>query len=61
LQSNIVDKKYEKDKKEIIKSLISQGSDLVTTEQDGTRIYGPMDRITYQRNIEELKTSWNMK
>jgi len=46
----ILGEEFLNDKAEILRSLSDQATDLVTTEENGNRIYGPMDRISYQRN-----------
>lgn len=51
--------KYPAEKAEITAALEEQANDLVTTKEDGTRVYGPLDRVTYAKQLKELKESYH--
>jgi truncated hemoglobin YjbI len=53
--------KFPEEKAEMIAALDDQAKDLVTTEEDGTRVYGPLDRVTYARQLQDLKESYQTK
>eukprot|EP01127_Copromyxa_protea_P021554 TRINITY_DN744_c0_g1_i1.p1 TRINITY_DN744_c0_g1~~TRINITY_DN744_c0_g1_i1.p1 ORF type:complete len:178 (-),score=37.97 TRINITY_DN744_c0_g1_i1:51-584(-) len=51
--------KFPAEKAEILSALGDQAEDLITTREDGSRVYGPLDRRTYAQQIAELKASYH--
>lgn len=50
---------FPEEKAEMIRALDEQAQDLVTTLEDGTRVYGPLDRVTYAQQLKELKDGYH--